>query len=203
MVDGRQVQILIYLFFKLNGRADMNKWVTVPHVTLMLFCLTLAMPWHAFAQVGEYELKAAFLFNFALFTQPVSTLQKNPVISEPYRICIWDKDPFGASAKVLAARTIAGRRVTITNTNTFEDLKRCQLAFFSDTDREAVRRAIVSIQGLPIITVGESKDFPASGTVFNLVVMDEKVAFQVDTHVARTQQLDVSAKLTRLAKNVR
>jgi hypothetical protein len=38
--------------------------------------------------------------------------------------------------------------------------------------------------------------------MFNLMLLDEKVAFQVNTVAAKSQLMDVSAKLIRLAKNV-
>ena len=66
-------------------------------------CLVVLMSAHAFAQVSEYELKAAFLFNFALFTQPIGAASKAATgdgeSARPYHICIFGKDPFGAAAK--------------------------------------------------------------------------------------------------------
>lgn len=163
-----------------------------------------ALPLHAHGQVAEYELKAAFLFNFALFTQPTDTAS-TPVgsSSEPYRICILGKDPFGAATKSLTKRMIAGRPIAVKVTNATDELKQCQLIFIPEAERESARRAANAVSGLPIITVGEFKDFPAGGALFNLIVVDDKVAFQVNTQVARSHQLDVSAKLTRLAASVR
>lgn len=166
-------------------------------------CLLVALPAHAYAQVREYELKAAFLFNFALFTQPTAAAAKPAVLdAEPYRICIYGKDPFGAAARTLNARLIAGRPIVVKPAVAIEELKQCQLVFIGEVERESARRAANAISGLPIITVAESKDFPSTAAIFNLLLVDDKVAFQVNTQAARSHQLEVSAKLTRLAKNV-
>jgi hypothetical protein len=169
-------------------------------------CTLVALPADGIAQVKEYDVKAAFLFNFALFTQssqPSAVAPKTAAgETESYRLCIYGKDPFGATTKTLATRTISGRRIVVKHPGTIEELKHCQLVFIGDTDGESARRAANAISGLPIITVAESKDFPETGIIFNLVVIDEKVAFQVNMQAARDRQLDVSAKLTRLAKNV-
>ena len=166
-------------------------------------CLLVALPAHAYAQVSEYELKAAFLFNFALFTQPTAAAAKPAVLdAEPYRICIYGKDPFGAAARTLNARLIAGRPIVVKPAVAIEELKQCQLVFIGEVERESARRAANAISGLPIITVAESKDFPSTAAIFNLLLVDDKVAFQVNTQAARSHQLEVSAKLTRLAKNV-
>lgn len=168
------------------------------------------------AQINEYEVKAAFLFNFALFTQPIATAAPAvPVVPAvpqaqssaeaavpPYRICIHGKDPFGAAAKSLSSRKVAGRAVALSQGVSLDELKACQMVFIGETEREAVRRAVSALGGLPIITVAEAKEFPFAGVIFNLILVDEKVAFQVNTVAAKSQQLDVSAKLIRLAKNV-
>ncbi|MEQ1517497.1 MAG: YfiR family protein [Usitatibacteraceae bacterium] len=164
----------------------------------------VAMHAHAFAQVNEYEVKAAFLFNFALFTQPLAAPPATPVDPvAPYRMCILGKDPFGSAAKSLSTRKIVGRPIVVKPVGANDDLKQCQLIFMPEAERDSARRTAAAVNGLPIITVGEFRDFPAGGTVFNLMVIDDKVAFQVNTQAARTQQLEVSAKLTRLATSVR
>lgn len=172
--------------------------------SMLAWCALAALPAHAFAQASEYEQKAAFLFNFALFTQPIEAAS-TPVASEkePYRICIFGKDPFGAAGKALATRMIAGRQIVLMHSVETDELKQCQLVFIADGNHEAAHRANGAVSGLPIITVGEFKDFPAGSAIFNLVVVEDKIAFQVDMQVARKQQLEVSAKLTRLATSVR
>jgi YfiR/HmsC-like len=165
------------------------------------------------AQINEYEVKAAFLFNFALFTQPIATAataapavpptqSSAEAAAPPYRICIHGKDPFGAAAKSLSSRKVAGRAVALLPGVSLDELKACQMVFIGETERDAVRRAVSALGGLPIITVAEAKEFPFAGVMFNLILVDEKVAFQVNTVAAKNQQLDVSAKLIRLAKNV-
>jgi len=178
----------------------------------LAFALLIAAPL-AQAQINEYEVKAAFLFNFALFTQPIGTVTSAPpqvppageAVAPPYRICIHGKDPFAAAAKSLVGRKVAGRVVLVLQDVGLGELKTCQMIFIGEQEREAVRRVVNLVNGFPIITVIEAKEFPFAislGVMFNLILVDEKVAFQVNTVAAKNQQLDVSAKLIRLAKNV-
>jgi YfiR/HmsC-like len=171
-------------------------------------CVVLAgAPILCHAQISEYEIKAAFLFNFALFTQPIPTavLSPKPEASGDdvaYRICIHGKDPFGAAIKSLATRKVARRPIVVVQGVAVEELKACQMVYIGEAEREATRRAVAAVSGLPIITVAELKEFPAPTVMFNLMLLDEKVAFQVNTVAAKSQLMDVSAKLIRLAKNV-
>lgn len=165
------------------------------------------------AQISEYDVKAAFLFNFALFTQAIPSAPSGNSTVAPvdaattaspasYRICIYGKDPFGPALKSLSSRKVAGRPVAIVQGVNLDELKTCQLIFIGETDRDSVRRAANAVIGLPIITVAEVKEFPFTSVIFNLILVDEKVAFKINTVAAKNQQLDVSAKLIRLAKSV-
>lgn len=155
---------------------------------------------YAQGQAGEYDVKAAFLFNFAVFTTRAAA-QPLPA-STPYAICVYGKDVFGPALKSIAGRQIDGRMVAVRQAHTLDELRPCQLVFLGDIDRSTAAKVTSAIAGMGIITVAEVKDFPLSGVVFNLIVADERVAFQVNTVAARTQQLEVSSKLLRLARGV-
>ncbi len=192
---------LIFAFMRCRcARAFSYRGIATLAGALLAMLVAASAP----AQINEYEVKSAFLFNFALFTQPIASTVAPlaPQPSSPYRICIYGKDPFGAAAKSLASRKIAGRDIMFALGVSLDELKTCQMVFIGETEREVVRRATAAVSGLPIITVAEVKEFPFTSVMFNLILVDEKVAFQVNTVAAKNQQLDISAKLIRLAKNV-
>ncbi len=195
----------------------MRKYLVNLGTKFVWYALLAGLPNLSVAQVSEYEVKAAFLFNFALFTQPISKVPSTVASSTidlaaseaktddnavVYRICIYGKSPFGAALKSLANRKIARRPIIVAQDVALETLKACSLVFIAEEDRDAVRRATTVTQGLPIITVAESKEFPLKNIMFNLTVIDDKVAFQINTVAAKAQQLDISTKLIRLAKSV-
>lgn len=180
----------------------------IPVLRALIFFWVTASAFPSAAQVSEQDLKAAFLFNFALFTKPAETAARagqsdtDPSRTDPYRICIHGKHAMASSGKILNMRMIAGRTIVVRNTATADELKQCELVYIGALEPDSVRRAVQAVTGFPIITVSDSKEFPTPGMVFNLVRVDEKIAFQINTQAARNQQLDVSAKLTRLAKDV-
>lgn len=176
----------------------------------LLFLWVAASAAPSFAEISENELKAAFLFNFALFTKPGDTTAgatTTPVLGQspgaPYHICIHGKDAMASAAKILNRRLIDGRVITVRNTTSPEELAPCQLVFIGAmVAPDALRAVAHAVAGLPVITVRDAGDFPAAGIVFNLVKVDQKIAFQINTVAARAQKIDVSAKLTRLAKDI-
>jgi hypothetical protein len=64
---------------------------------------------HAEGSVAdEYQVKAAFLFNFAKFVEwPADTFK---AADDPITICVWGQDPFGGALEdVVRNKTVAGR----------------------------------------------------------------------------------------------
>ncbi len=62
---------------------------------------------------GEYQVKAAFLYNFAKFVEwPAPTFKTD---TDPVRICVLGLDPFGAAlGETVGGKTVSGRPFTVT-----------------------------------------------------------------------------------------
>jgi YfiR/HmsC-like len=168
-----------------------------------VFCgaaMLAAASW-ANAQVAEYDMKAAFVFNFAVFTAPVAP-PAAPAPPGEFVVCVFGRDPFGASIKALEAKTIDKRPVVVRNVAQPEALSGCALVFFGETAAAPLAAALKSVAGKPVITVGDEAAFPNAGFVFNLSLDRQRVVFDVSQESARAQGLQVSANLLRVARSV-
>ncbi|HEX4858773.1 MAG TPA: YfiR family protein [Usitatibacteraceae bacterium] len=154
------------------------------------------------AQVSEYQVKAAFLFNFALFSQAAGTAV-TAADERPYPICTMGRHNFGSALDALRAKKIELRPVEVRAVSTADEAARCQLLFLGKSEREATRRAIAAVKGKPVILVAESDHEMAEEMVFVLVLVDERVAFDFNLEVAKAHGLNVSSRLARLARNQR
>src|ERR1700733_3776946 len=82
---------------------------------------------------GEYELKAAFLFNFAKFVDWPKISFANP--RSPFAICVLGNDPFGHFLDdALLNKTIADRSVEIKRLTDKSEARRCQTVFVSSSE---------------------------------------------------------------------
>jgi hypothetical protein len=147
----------------------------------------------------EYQVKAAFLFNFAKFIEwPDKAFQgEKGTIS----VCVFRYDPFGGAldeiirGKVIGERVVQAKRIT-----ELGELKACQIVFVSAREEKRLQEILNSVKGTSALVVGESEDFAARGGGIQFFVEANKLRFAVNVDAMQRAQLRVSSKLLALAK---
>jgi hypothetical protein len=162
--------------------------------------LALAMPVAIPAQAAnEYEVRAAFLFNFTRFVDwPPSTG------SGPFCIGIEGADPFGSALdEAVKGRSARGHAIAVKHFKPGEESAPCQIVFISGTDAKKMRAALGRLQHAAVLTVGEGAGFCHSGGVIAFQVEDNKVRLEINPDAAQRARLQISSKLLTLATLVR
>jgi hypothetical protein len=151
------------------------------------------------AQSKEYQLKAAFLFNFAQFVQWPSASFANG--NAPFCIGILGDDPFGgALEETIQGETIDNRRLKVQHAQNFEDLQDCQLIFISRSQQGRLAEIFSKLDSKPILTVSEIDRFAQSGGDINFYLQGGKVRFEINPGSARRVGLKISSQLLNLGK---
>ena len=166
----------------------------------------------------EYQIKAAFLYNFLQFVDWPK--EKIADANKPIIIGIIGDDPFGDAIEPLKDKPVAGRKIVIKRFKSFESLKKagdndaagtkqnikalgeCHMLFICASENKNLREIIESIKNSGVLTVGESGGFLDVGGIVNFVMADEKVGFEVSIVAAKQAGLEIRSKLLRLAKKV-
>jgi hypothetical protein len=149
------------------------------------------------AEVSEYKLKAAYLYNFAAFTEwPADT----PSVLQ---LCIHGRDPFGADLAQIEGKQVGGRTLAIRPSGGLEGLKGCQLVYIAPTEINNLARILDVLRGRPVLTVADSDGAVDQGVGINMSTVQRKVSFQVNLGTVRRAGLNLSSKLLRLATEVR
>ena len=151
---------------------------------------------------SEYDMKAAYLFNFAKFINwPEGSFAKE---DQPIQICVLGRDDFGdALGRVSRGRTVQGRAVEIKKLAgggaSDAQARSCNILFVSrsESGREADLLSVVGER--PVVTVGEVEGFTEIGGVFNYVAEGSRVRFELNRKSAASKGLSVSSRLVRLA----
>lgn len=150
----------------------------------------------------EYQLKAAFLFNFAKFVDWPPSSFASP--QAPFTICILGEDPFGQTIdSTLRGQSIRGRAVAVQRVHDPAQLRRCQMAFVSSSERRHLQAILQSVQGASVLLVGESPGFAAAGGAIQFDMENNRVRFAINPDAAERAGLRVSSKLLSLATIVR
>ncbi len=151
--------------------------------------------------VGEYLIKAAFLYNFAKFVEwPEDAFASS---SSPIKLCILGDDPFGAAIKSIHGKTIRGRDLVINFISKAKDLEQCHILFVSASEKDKLAQVINQIKDTNILTVGDMAYFSHHGGMIRLFKAGAKIKFEINIDAARTADLKISSKLLNLAKIVK
>jgi len=167
---------------------------------VLTFCLSFATPHDLHAeplQAGEYQVKAAFLLNFAKFVEwPAGS------VKETFTIGVLGRDPFDSALDSLSGKTVKGRRVVVRRYEEPDEAREADILFISASEKRALPRILKTIRGNSILTVGDSKDFGHSGVIINLLLLQKRVGFEINLAAAQRDGLQISSNLLKLAQEV-
>ncbi len=146
----------------------------------------------------EYEVKAAFLFNFALYVEWPSEAFSTP--TAPITIGILGDDMFGGELdRIIRGETVKNRPITIHRSRQIENLQQCHLLFISKSERGRLASIFARLAGKHCLTVGETDRFAHSGGIINFRLQGANVRFEINMEAAKRSGLTISSKLLRLA----
>lgn len=147
----------------------------------------------------EYRIKAAFLYNFAKFTEWPAGSFADP--QAPLRICVYGDDPFGDALESIAGKTVRGRPVEVDRLDALSAGLPCHLLFISESEAPNLPRILAALQRRPVLTVADIPGFAGAGGIINLKVnKEDKIRFEINVAKARLAGLRLSAKLLSLAE---
>lgn len=154
-----------------------------------------AQPAQADPAVTEYQLKAAFLYNFAKFVEWPAAAFASP--ATPFSLCVLGTEPYLAAREILNGKTIRGRAIEVRRAESVTPSSDCHLFFVGDADGGGAR-ALVPASSHTLM-VGEASDFIARGGVINLRRADDKIRFDIARLAGEHLGFRFSAQLLRLA----
>jgi len=149
----------------------------------------------------EANLKAVFLFNFTKYvTWPASGIGE-PSPAE-LRICVTANDAFFSLLKTaVAGEDIDGKPLVPVALEGLDDAKTCQILYVGDSQSADAKAWLSVVRGEQVLTVADGA--LSDETVITFVRDDNRIRFDINRVAADRRNLNVSAKLLRLARKVK
>lgn len=146
----------------------------------------------------EYEVKAAFLYNFVQFVEwPPEALRAG----EPFRLCLAGENPFGGVLeRTVAGEQAAGRPIAVEVLGANAAPSLCQVLFVPRSQSSRTAALLRAAGDAAVLTVGESPRFLDAGGLLNFVVEGGHVRFDINADAATARDLRISSKLLRVAR---
>lgn len=150
---------------------------------------------------GEYQIKAAFLFNFVKFVDWPATTFKDE--KQAISFCTVGDDPFrGALDEVVNGKMSGNHSIRVQHHKLPQDIANCHILFIGSQHKKDIAAILERLKHSPILTVGESDGFVQQGGMIGFVLEDDKLRFDINLDAARSAQLRISSRLLSLAKIV-
>lgn len=177
------------------------KIFSVPWMLLCLGCFAasqLVFADDADIITDEYQVKAAYLYNFTKFiTWTADDLQE-------FQLCILGDDPFGDAIKSIENRTVAGKTIKVLRFDNLTALRsqsrpHCHITFISSS----INNTLIIKDVSNTLIVGESNDFAALGGMIGFINKQDKIKLQINPEAVKRGGLKISAKLLEVAEIIK
>jgi hypothetical protein len=153
--------------------------------------------------LNEYELKAAFLYNFVKFTEwPAEESGKS---DEPFVIGVLGKDPFGSALdKLIEGETVHNKKIVARRFPRMDDAAaNSHVLFISASEEQNLAAILKLLDGQAVLTVSEIANFAQRGGIIDFKKENNRIVFEINLFTAKRAGLTMNAQLLKLAKVIR
>jgi hypothetical protein len=149
---------------------------------------------------GEYDVKAAFLYNFAKFVEwPAESFTTDRM---PLTICVLGDNPFGKGFDSIRSKTINNRAIAIREIDDVEAAGACHLLFISMSEQPHVDAVLGSLGKRSVLTVSDMNMFTQAGGMISFVTAENKIRFEINNRATKRAGVKISSQLLKLARTV-
>ena len=173
------------------------QFVRSPAVRAAMAILLLAAMPAAAQDVTEPALKAAFIYNFAKFTEWPSDVMP---AAEPLVLCVLGDSAIGdALARTVKGRMLAGHAIGVMQTEPGETPRGgCHVLFVSGVTATQVVKLVAGLRDAPVLTISDVAEFIQLGGIAQFFFKHGQLRFDVHVEAARRARLQISSKLLAL-----
>lgn len=177
-------------------------WSSLPLVQLScaILCMLVTLPDLKGQQVSQYDVEAAYLYNFGKFVRWPADTSASP---KDFDICIMGRDPFGATLRRLTAGDqIAGRNIHERVVSTAHEAAGCAIVYITDSGQANLKKAVAALSGKGELLVSDQPHFLEDGGMIQFVFIEKRVRFEVNLDTATNSHLAFSSELLKVAVKV-
>jgi len=149
----------------------------------------------------EYQVKAAYLYNFLKFVEWPDDPSGDP--HEKWVIGFIGDSPIGGElARLAEGKNLLGRDLHIKKVLAADSARGCHILFISESEKNRLPSILADLNGSSVLTVADMENFISAGGMIQFVVEDARVRVAIDVGAASRAHLKVSSKLLSLARTV-
>lgn len=152
-------------------------------------------------EASEAAIQAAYLFNFARFTEwPASAFATK---TAPLNSCLLGRREALANAMIsLNDRPVQGHPLRFFQPERPDELKLCHLVFIAETDSRRRAQYLQMLATQPTLTVSDIEGFAQDGGMIRVMRVGTRLRFEINRNQTQKTGLKLAADLLNLATNI-
>ena len=169
-------------------------------VLALLVCggLLLSAPRLEAAPVGEYQVKAAMVYNLTKYVEWPADLSAGVALN----LCDVGHGALGRAMDSLQGLELKGRKILVRQSVRTEELGSCQVIVVSEAEKRQLVGIFESVAEKEILTVSDLPRFALAGGMVGLVAEGGRVKFEINLAAAKRARIKISSQLLKLARIV-
>ena len=166
---------------------------------ILLFLVVLSSKNATAQKYSEYDVKAAYVYNFAKFIKwPQNYFDKKDVLV----IGVYKNQNFGeVLERVLENKKIKNKFWEIIFINTIDEIEECDILFVSNCSGEESLKVLKKVNKKNVLTIGNNiPKFCQYGGIINFTPKGSRKRFEINNNAAIKHKINISSKLLTLAR---
>jgi hypothetical protein len=169
--------------------------VTWATITLVLLIRMVALA----QDVTESALKAAFIYNFAKFTEWPGDV---PTVG-PFVMCVLGDSVVGdALERAVLGRVLAGHPIVMSRVVASEPKRACHVLYVSGVSVAQAGLVVADLRDVPVLTISDVEGFTAVGGIAQFFFEHGQLRFKIHLESAKRARLQISSRLLIMARRI-
>jgi hypothetical protein len=162
------------------------------------WCVLMAPPaWTQDEKLTEYQVKTAYLYNFAKFVEWPAGTFSGP--SAPVIFGILGDDPFGKSIDALMGKTLNGRNIQVRRYHSLSEIRTCHVLFISASEQWHLRSILKSLDRPGTLLVSDIDGFAGRGGMIGFIMTGKTIGFEVNVDAVARAGIPLHSRLLNMA----
>ena len=155
----------------------------------------------AAGKVSEYSVKAAFIYNFARFTQWPASMEEETKRS--IEICVLGEDALSGAISALKDSSPSLRAMRVRSIPIIAQAQKgCHIVFIGNGEEAHVKEYLAELKTTPVLTVSDMPNFVEQGGMIGFVMETSKIKIAINSRAAEEAGLKFDAQLLEIAVSV-
>jgi hypothetical protein len=146
----------------------------------------------------EYQLKAKYVLNIPLFTEMPPQSKHN----NSYTICLIGATPLESVLGSSQGKLIRNRTLKVLRVDDISQVESCQMLFIASSERHRLQVLLPEAHRRGILTISDMRNFARLGGMISLLIVDNRITFDVNRSAASKASISFSSNLLKLAHDI-